>query len=222
MNRKPQPTLTYYLWRFSDVQMIDALAEQWLKSVRPGATALYLLAFLALTTVTGVLTWFFDVRPSLAFATYMGQNAFNQPSQLLLGIPFISDHAAGFLTTFLIAILSIMPNLLEFFTVGLALQGNLAVDISIKAALVFDAITDAPGAYEFARTVVAYFTAGIPVEFQVGMPLLEVLFAAPVLLLATIVIETLFLSFLLATFRLFRASMTRQPRMVRQPRSQTP
>jgi hypothetical protein len=206
MNRKPQPTLTYYLWRFSDVQMIDALAEQWLKSVRPGATALYLLAFLALTTVTGVLTWFFDVRPSLAFANYVGQNAFNQP------IPFVSDHASGFLTTFLIAILSIMPNLLEFFTVGLALQGNLAVDFSIKAALVFDAITDAPGAYEFARTVVAYFTAGMPVEFQAGIPLLEILFAAPVLLLATLVIETLFLSFLLATFRLFRASMTRQPR----------
>lgn len=216
MNRKPQPTLTYFLWRFSDVQMIDALAEQWLKSVRPGATALYLLAFLALTAVTGVLTWFFDVRPSLAFANYMGQNAFNQP------IPFVSEHAAGFLTTFLIAILSIMPNLLEFFTVGLALQGNLAVDLSIKAALVFDAITDAPGAYEFARTVVAYFTAGIPAEFQVGMPLVEILFTAPVLLLATIVIETLFLSFLLATFRLFRASMTRQPRMMRQPRSNTP
>jgi hypothetical protein len=78
MNRKPQPTLTYYLWRFSDVQMIDALAEQWLKSVRPGATALYLLAFLALTTATGVLTWLFDVRPSLAFANYVGQNARSQ------------------------------------------------------------------------------------------------------------------------------------------------
>jgi hypothetical protein len=37
-----------------------------------------LLAFLALTTATGVLTWFFDVRPSLAFANYVGQNARSQ------------------------------------------------------------------------------------------------------------------------------------------------
>ena len=96
------------------------------------------------------------------------------------------------------------------------------MDISIKAALVFDAITDAPGAHEFSRTVVAYFTTGLPTKFQAAIPFVEILFAAPVLLLATIVMETLFLSFLLATLRLFRASMTRQPRMMRRPHSQTP
>ena len=55
MNRN-SPSLTYYLWRFSDVQMIDALSEKWMGSVRPGTHPIYLLAFLALTTVTGVLT----------------------------------------------------------------------------------------------------------------------------------------------------------------------
>lgn len=202
-------SLTYFLWRFGDVQMIDALAQHWMKSVRPGMIALYLLAFLALTFVTGVLAWFFDVRPSLAFATYVGQSAFSQP------LPFtVSAETARLMTVLIIGILSITPNLLEFFTVGLALNGNLAVDLSLKAALIFDAITDAPGAFAFAHTVVAYFTAGLPAQFQGVLPWIEVLFTGPVLLLATIVIETLFLSFLLACFRLFWASMGR-PRPVR-------
>jgi hypothetical protein len=209
LKTKPANSLTYYLWRFADVQMIDALATQWLHSVQAGAAALYLLAFLALTTVTAVLTWFFDVRPSLAFAQYVGYGWFSEP------LPFMSPEAAAMLTVFLIAILSIMPNLLEFFTVGLALQGNLAVDLTIKAALLFDAVTDAPGAYEFAKTVIAYFTAGFP-PFLVGLiPVLEITLTAPVLLLATIVIETLFLSFLVASFRLFMATMRKSPRYKR-------
>lgn len=211
MNRN-SPGLTYYLWRFSDVQMIDALAEKWMGSVRPGTNAMYLLAFLALTTVTGVLTWFFDIRPSLAFATYVSQNAFAGPGTAP------TSQIAAVLSTFLIAILSIMPNLLEFFTVGLALQGNLAVDISIKFALVFDAITDAPGAHEFSRAVIAYFTNGLPESFLPAIPVVEIFFTAPVLLLATIVIETLFLSFLLTSLRLFRLSMQRG----RQPQVYTP
>jgi hypothetical protein len=166
---------------------------------------------MALTFVTGVLTWFFDVRPSLAFATYAGHNAFSQP------LPFSLDaRTASTVLMLVIGILSITPTLLEFFTVGLALQGNLAVDLSLKAALVFDAITDAPGALAFAQTVVAFFTPALaPV-----IPWVEGAFTAPVLLLATLIIETLFLSFLLASFRLFWHSVSRprpMARPVRQP-----
>lgn len=217
---KPMPVLTqrgvtYFLWRFGDVQMMDALAQQWLRSIRPGMAGLYTLVFLALTFVTGVLTWFFDVRPSLAFANYVGQGAFSQP------LPFALDaHMVSTLTMLVIGILSIMPNLLEFFTVGLALQGNLAVDLALKGALVFDAVTDAPSALAFAHTVVAYFTPGLPSALAPVIPWVEVAVAAPVLLMATLIIETLFLSFALATFRLFWHSLSRpklQPRPVRNP-----
>ncbi len=212
-----QRGVTYFLWRFGDVQMMDALAQQWLRSIRPGMAGVYFLVFLALTFVTGVLTWFFDVRPSLAFATYVGQNAFTQP------LPFSLDtQMASTLTLLVIGILSITPNLLEFFTVGLALQGNLAVDLALKGALVFDAVTDAPSALAFAQTVVAYFTPGLPAQLAPVIPWVEVALAAPVLLMATLIIETLFLSFVLATFRLFWHSMSRpkplaQPRPVRNP-----
>lgn len=211
-----QRGLTYFLWRFGDVQMMDALAQQWLRSIRPGLAGVYLLVFLALTFVTGVLTWFFDVRPSLAFATYVGQNAFAQP------LPFSLDaRTASTLLMLVIGILSITPNLLEFFTVGLALQGNLAVDLALKAALVFDALTDAPSALAFAKTVVAYFTPGLPASLAPIIPWVEVAFAGPVLLMATLIIETLFLSFLLATFRLFWHSVSR-PRPLRPARNSNP
>ncbi len=193
-------SVTYFLWRFSDVQMIDALADYWMRSVRSQTLALYFVAFLTMTVITGILTYFFDIRPSLAFAGYVGRNAFDG------ALPFLAGPNGATLTTIFIAILSVMPNLLEFFTVGLALQGNLAMDLSVKAALVFDAITDAPGVYEFGRTVVAYFTTGLPASLSPGIPIVEILFTAPVLLLATIVIETLFLSFILTTYRLGRAS----------------
>lgn len=217
---KPMPVLTqrgvtYFLWRFGDVQMMDALAQQWLRSIRPGMAGLYTLVFMALTFVTGVLTWFFDVRPSLVFATYVGQGAFNQP------LPFAMDaQVVSTLMMLVIGILSITPNLLEFFTVGLALQGNLAVDLALKMALVFDAVTDAPSALAFAKTVVAYFTPGLPAQLAPVIPWVEVAVAAPVLLMATLVIETLFLSFVLATFRLFWHALSRpklQPRPVRNP-----
>ena len=194
-------SVTYFLWRFSDVQMIDALADYWMRSVRSQTLALYLIAFFVMTVITGILTYFFDIRPSLAFAGFVGRNAFDG------ALPFLAGPNGAALTTIFIAILSVMPNLLEFFTVGLALQGNLAMDLSVKAALVFDAITDAPGAYEFGRTVVAYFTTGLPATFSPAIPIVEVLFTAPVLLLATIVIETLFLSFILTTYRLGRAAI---------------
>lgn len=194
--------------------MIDVLSQQWLRSVRPHMAGIYLLVFLALTFVTGVLTWFFDVRPSLAFATYVGQNAFNQP------LPFHLDaQATSVLTMLVIGILSITPNLLEFFTVGLALQGNIAVDLALKAALVFDALTDAPGALAFAKTVVAFFTPDLPAALVPVVPWVEVALSGPVLLLATIVIETLFLSFVLASFRLLWHSVSRPRPMTRPMRN---
>jgi len=100
--------------------------------------------------------------------------------------------------TITIVVLALMPNLLEFFATGLALAGNAAVDIAVKAAVLFDAITDAPGAFRFAKMTIAYFAALLPESWAPALRVVEFVFGIPVLVLATIVIEVLFLSFALA------------------------
>ncbi len=175
--------------------MISSLADLWLTKISRQTAGIYLVVFGVITLLTGILTWLLDVRPSMDFARYMG-------AYLFTGAGW-SELPPAAITT-LILFLSIMPNLLEFFSVGFALAGNLAVDLSVKAAIVFDALTDAPGTYEFAHTVVNYFTRTLPMpgKWALATPLMETLIAVPVLIFATLVIEVLFVSFAMATWRL--------------------
>jgi hypothetical protein len=67
--------------------------------------------------------------------------------------------------------------------------------------LLFDAATDSPMAYTIAKAMVLYFLPeGTPSRILSG------LVAVPLLALSTIVVEILFLSFLVATGLLIRQS----------------
>lgn len=188
---KTRPSLAYRIWQFADPQMIDELAKRYLSGMEAGTARAYLIGTLLLVLATGLLTWGLDVGPSYNFADYMIRNS---PEVLA----FLGEYAS-FIP--LVALLfALLPALLEFFSIGMALQGSIAMDIAIKIAIVFDAVTDLPGAQKWASVIVGYF---IPLETPLG-GLMSFLATLVVLFFATIAIETLFLSFTLALARIVK------------------
>ena len=178
------------LWSISDLEVIRTVADRWVSGLRnPGTIAYYAGGMSLLTIATGYLAWVLDIRPSLIF----GQHLAAQLS---------SEWLNPQLLTAVVLLLSITPNLLEFFATGLAAHGNVIVDISIKAALLFDAATDAPMAYAISKAMVRFFVPDTGFWFS----LLTIITALPVLLISTVVVEILFLSFLTTFVLLIRRS----------------
>lgn len=174
-------SIIYHLWRFGDVQMIDDLADKWIEGIKPNMSWMYLTVFLALTIVTWTMAWHMDIAPSYKFASFIGG------------------------TSAVVFLASLMPNLLEFFGAGFALAGNLAIEIALKLFIVFDAITDAPASYQWSQKVVEYFaTPGADPQLIFWV---EIILTAPILFTATVVIETIFLSFVLADIRLLQKAL---------------
>lgn len=173
----------------SDLGALYRTAESWIASITDGGTAAFYAGGMALLTVgAGFLTWGLDINPSLIFGQHLASQLANEwTSQRIL--------------TMVVFLFSIMPNLMELFAVGLAAHGNVVVDIAIKATLLFDAATDSPMAFSIARAIVRYFIPdGLAAMILSGMV------AIPVLALATITVEILFLSFMVATVLLVRQS----------------
>ena len=173
------------LWSISDLEIIRTISDRWAASLKNRSTVLYYTTGMVfLTIVSGYLAYALDIHPSYVFGQHLA-------AALVTDSKWIGTSA---LVT-VIFLLSITPNLLEFFASGLAVFGNVIVDIAIKAALLFDATTDAPAAYAISRAAVAFF---LPDDSFLHHTL-SVLVAVPVLFFNTVVVEILFLSFLTAT-----------------------
>lgn len=176
-------SIVYHLWRLGDVQMIDDLADKWVRGIQPGMTWMYLAVYAAMACVVGYIAWHMDISPSYAFAVYMGG------------------------TGVLIFVGSLVPTLLEFFGAGFALAGNKGIEIALKLFIVFDAVTDTPNAYAISQKVVAYFSqlGSVAIDPQI-IEAVEIVLTAPMLFVATFVVESIFLSFVIASFRLLKKS----------------
>lgn len=185
------------LWSISDLEVIRVTAERWVSNLHSSSTIAYYVGGMTLLIIaSGYLAWVLDIRPSLLFGQHLAAELASEWLNLRL-------------LTSVIFLLSITPNLLEFFATGLAAHGNVIVDISIKAALLFDAATDAPMAYAIAQAFVDFFIS----EPSTWSDLVTIIMAIPILLFSTIVVEILFLSFLTAgALLLRRAWEVRQPR----------
>ena len=191
------------LWSVSDLEVLRVTAERWVRSLQTKSTISYYTGGMSLLiAASGYLAWVLDIRPSLIF----GQHLATQLASEWISLQLLSA---------VIFLLSITPNLLEFFASGLAAHGNLIVDIAIKAALIFDAATDAPMAFSLSKAFVGYFVAESATASQIA----SVILAMPVLLLSTVVVEIMFLSFVIAFVllirRWFEVGQTPQRRYVR-------
>lgn len=191
---KVRPSLSYRIWQFSDPQMIDELAQRYLAGMGAGTARAYLLGTVLLVLATGLLTWGLDVGPTYNFVSYLVSSSPEITS-------FLAPYAS--LIPAFILLFALLPALLEFFSIGMALQGSLAMDIAIKIAIIFDAVTDLPGAQKWASVIVSYF---IPLDTPLG-GLISFLATLIVLFFATIAIETLFLSFSLALARIIKQAV---------------
>ncbi|MBT3388970.1 MAG: hypothetical protein HN413_01020 [Chloroflexi bacterium] len=183
---------SYWIWSMSDLGTLYRMAEIWITNLTdPGTTAFYAGGMALLTVGAGFLTWGLDINPSLIF----GQH---------LATQLVSEWTSQRILVMVVFLFSIMPNLMELFAVGLAAHGNIVVDIAIKATLLFDAATDSPMAFSIAQAIVRFF---LP-DGTAASLILSGLVAIPVLALATIIVEILFLSFLVATVLLVRHSFS--------------
>lgn len=204
MNQEPQ-NFTEWLWQFTDAEFVDRLADTWQQTVT-NLNLLYFAAFLMLTAIFGSIAYFMDLRPSMDFAAHVLNNTD-------AGIP-------ANVAQMLIVGLTLTPTLIEMFATGFAVAGSRAVKFTLFIALAFDMLTDAPGAYAFGQIVLGYFLSA---EFIAANPFLYkvISWAAMVIILpfATIVIETLFMSCLLAAWRMFKTARTREKT---QPRPAAP
>jgi hypothetical protein len=178
------------LWSISDLEVIREIAEKWVNGLTTRNTVAYYTGGMSLLVLaTGYLAWVLDIHPSLIFGRH-------------LATQLASEWISLKLLSAVIFLLSITPNLLEFFATGLAAHGNVIVDIAIKTALLFDAATDAPMAFSISKSFVGFFIHE-PVWWSGP---LAVLTAFPILLLSTVVVEILFLSFFVALVLLIRRS----------------
>jgi hypothetical protein len=178
------------LWSISDLEIIRTISSRWASSLQSRTVVMYYAVGMALLTLaTGYMAWALDIHPSLVFGRHLADELLDTNTWLNPNV----------LAT-VIFLLSITPNLLEFFASGLAVFGNVIVDIAIKAALAFDAATDSPAAYAIAEGTVNFFT-----QEQSGFlyHTMVVLVSIPVLFFNTVVVEILFLSFLTTTVLLF-------------------
>ena len=181
---------SFWIWSMSDLGALYRIADLWISTLNDRGTVAFYAGGMALLSLgSGYLTWGLDIHPSLIFGQHLARELSN-------------DWANQRILSVAILLFSIMPNLMELFAVGLASHGNLVVDIAIKATLLFDAATDSPMAYTIAKAMVLFFLPeGVPSRVISG------LVAVPVLALSTIVVEILFLSFLVATGLLIRQSL---------------
>jgi len=178
------------LWSISDLEIIRTISSRWASSLQSRTVVMYYAVGMTLLTLaTGYMAWALDIHPSLVFGRHLADELLDTNTWLNPNV----------LAT-VIFLLSITPNLLEFFASGLAVFGNVIVDIAIKAALAFDAATDSPAAYAIAEGTVNFFT-----QEQSGFlyHTMVVLVSIPVLFFNTVVVEILFLSFLTTTVLLF-------------------
>lgn len=195
MTTKQPINLTSAIWQFADAGHTDRLAETWQRTVT-NLGWLYFVAFLILTAIFGTIAYFMDLRPSMNFAEHVINNTdANIPANI---------------AQMLMVGLTLTPTLIEMFAAGFALAGSRTVTFTLFAALTFDAVTDTPGAYAFAQIVLGYF---LPAEFIAANPTAYIVIswatAIAILPFATIVIETLFMSCLLAAWRMFKESTNR-------------
>ena len=180
---------SFWIWSMSDLGALYRIADLWISTLTDQGTVAFYAGGMALLSLgTGYLTWGLDIHPSLVF----GQH---------LAVQLSNDWANQRILSVVVLLFSIMPNLMELFAVGLASHGNVIVDIAIKATLLFDAATDSPMAYTIAKAMVLYF-----LPEGAATRVLSGLVAVPLLALSTIVVEILFLSFLVATGLLIRQS----------------
>ena len=190
--RHRRTSASFWIWSMSDLGGLYRMAELWIVNLTdPGTTAFYAGGMALLTVGAGFLTWGLDINPSLIF----GQH---------LATQLVSEWTSQRILVMVVFLFSIMPNLMELFAVGLAAHGNIVVDIAIKATLLFDAATDSPMAFSIAQAIVRFF---LP-DGTAASLILSGLVAIPVLALATIIVEILFLSFLVATVLLVRHSFS--------------
>jgi len=190
---KPQATTTFGaqgLWLVSDLTILNTTAQRWVQTLASRGTVTYYTAGMFLLSVgAGFLAWTLDIRPSLIFGQHLAEE--------------LTATAAWFSPNLLAAVillLSITPNLLEFFATGLAMSGNVIVDLAIKTALLFDAATDAPMAFSIAQAAVGYFVE--TPSFWSNLAVIGL--SLPILLLATVVVEILFLSFVISFIQLLK------------------
>ncbi|GAB4397897.1 MAG: hypothetical protein OHK0052_20590 [Anaerolineales bacterium] len=195
--------LTEWFWQFTDAAFIDRLADAWQRTIT-SLSKLYFLAFLALTAIFGIIAYFMDLRPSMQFAAHVINSTET-------GIP-------ANIAQMLVIGLTLTPTLIEMFATGLALAGSRAIKFTLFAALTFDAVTDTPGAYALAQISLNHF---LPAEFIATNPTIYAVIswaaAIAILPFATIVIETLFMSCLLAAWRMFKTSIERDQTRPRPP-----
>jgi hypothetical protein len=186
-------SLTKFLWTMADMEVLDALAKNYAYGQNRSRTrtTISLLVFVLLTGTSAWATYYGDILPSWRFVFDV--------TRRLSGYGVMSRSMGV-----VMAVFTILPNLLEFGSVGLAVRGSIPVKLSIFVSMMFDMLTDGPTAYAWASVL----TTSLLREYALS-PLVyrfvEWSLTLPLLFLFTAGLEILTLLFFLTTWRLFLA-----------------
>ncbi len=185
-------SLTQLLWTLASLDYMDELAKSYAYggSRSRTRTTFSLAGFLLLAGAATWATVYGDIIPSyrwvrdVAEAVAPGQDLTRQSIVILLFA------------------LSIVPNALEFASVEVAVRGSIPVKVAIYVSVVFDLLTDGPTAYAWSHAMVASAISGYPGMPGWLIPPLEILLGIPLLLLFSLGLEILALTFILTAWRL--------------------
>jgi hypothetical protein len=190
-------------WAISNLELLRDTAESWVLTLRsPGVLRLYIAGTTLLTFVMGFITYTVDFQPTQTFAWHLAGF-----------LAVVSEWMNPAAVAVAVILFSITPNLMEFIGGGLAAHGNLVAGAAVTLSLGFDALTDAPAAYDIGQAFVSYFLPFLDGPLQV---LFSGLVAFPVLLFNTAGAEILFFTFAVTLYLLLRqhqAVTRRQGRM---------